>query len=100
MTILEAALMCLSLNIYHEARGENLAGQRAIAQVTMNRANGKKENICNVVFSPKQFSWTNSLVLVSKEKRLKNYPRFMPDFNSKAWIRAKQIAHNTLVLKN
>ena len=35
----QGALLCLALNIYHEARGEPLKGQIAVASVTMNRAN-------------------------------------------------------------
>jgi N-acetylmuramoyl-L-alanine amidase len=29
--MIEAAIMCLALNIYHEARGEPLAGQIAVS---------------------------------------------------------------------
>ena len=70
-------LECLSLNIYHEARSESLAGQYAVADVTLNRVKNTKypDTICGVVkqavfsdwgvqrgrFIPKrnmcQFSW-------------------------------------------
>lgn len=54
-------LDCLAKNIYHEARGEPLAGQAAVAQVTLNRVNSKKyqKSVCEVVYANKQFSWTN-----------------------------------------
>ncbi len=58
MSLLAAAISCLALNIYHEARGENLEGMRAVALVTRNRANILDKSICEVVYSPKQFSWT------------------------------------------
>jgi spore germination cell wall hydrolase CwlJ-like protein len=53
-------IVCLAKNIYHEARGEPLHGQVAVAQVTINRLrHGKYGNsICDVVYKPRQFSWT------------------------------------------
>ena len=55
-----AELHCLALNIYHEARGENLAGRFAVASVTMNRVRSPRfpSSICDVVWQPWQFSWT------------------------------------------
>lgn len=62
MKLSQKELQCLALNIFHEARGESLAGQIGVAQVTLNRVamqhRGKK-TICAVVFDPKQFSWTD-----------------------------------------
>lgn len=60
--IIATAVMCLSLNIYHEARGENIAGQYAVALVTMNRAGHDKNKVCKVVLKARQFSWTNDMV--------------------------------------
>ena len=61
-TLSQKELQCLALNVFHEARGESLAGQVGVAQVTLNRVamqhRGKK-TICAVVFDPKQFSWTD-----------------------------------------
>ena len=31
------ALMCMALNIYHEARNQSIVGQVAVAEVVMNR---------------------------------------------------------------
>lgn len=60
-------LRCLALNIYWEARSEDLQGQLAVAGVTMNRVADKKfpDTICGVVKQSKsrqrlhrcQFSW-------------------------------------------
>lgn len=68
--MLETALMCLAMNIYHEARGEPLVGRIAVAQVVVNRANSVQfpNTICEVVKQGKyynnhpikhkcQFSW-------------------------------------------
>lgn len=56
----KAEIFCLAKNIYHEARGEPLEGQIAVAQVTMNRvASGAfNKTVCGVVYAYKQFSWT------------------------------------------
>jgi len=44
-------LTCLAFNVYFEARGESVAGQYAVAEVTMNRvASGRYANtVCGVV---------------------------------------------------
>jgi len=51
---------CLALNVYYEARGESLAGQYAVAEVTLNRksALGYPKTICEVVYQKGAFSWT------------------------------------------
>jgi spore germination cell wall hydrolase CwlJ-like protein len=53
-------LECLALNVYYEARGESLAGQYAVAEVTMNRraALGYPKSVCEVVYQKGAFSWT------------------------------------------
>lgn len=56
----ESAFLCLTLNIYHEARGEPKAGQIAVAMVTMNRAEWETKNVCKVVYKRHQFSWTRN----------------------------------------
>ena len=54
------SLECLALNVYYEARGESLAGQYAVAEVTMNRksALGFPKTLCDVVYQKGAFSWT------------------------------------------
>jgi spore germination cell wall hydrolase CwlJ-like protein len=49
--MITAATLCLAMNIYHEARGEHLAGQIATANVVMNRVHSPKypDDICSVV---------------------------------------------------
>jgi spore germination cell wall hydrolase CwlJ-like protein len=87
--ILETAILCLALNIYHEARGELIPGQYAVANVTMNRA-GSKERVCSTVTEPKQFSWTNKLVTRQGGQHVlkrEGYPK-----DEVAWDRAQRIA--------
>ena len=83
-------IKCLALNIFHEARSESKAGQRAVASVTLNRVASKRypNTICDVVYEKRwdrirkryvgAFSWTE----FDKPPKLK----------SKAWFRAWQIA--------
>lgn len=51
---------CLAENIYHEARGEPVAGQVAVAYVVLNRVARRIRgtDVCEVVWAPHQFSWT------------------------------------------
>lgn len=60
--LIDHPLHCLVVNIYHEARGEPLKGQIAVANVVMNRVASKHypDTVCAVVFQRKQFSWTLS----------------------------------------
>lgn len=57
--MIELAVMCLSMNVYWEARDQSLAGQVAVAQVTMNRvaSDSYPDDVCGVVHELKQFSW-------------------------------------------
>lgn len=49
--MITATTLCLAMNIYHEARGEPLAGQLAVGLVTMNRVESPRfpDDICSVV---------------------------------------------------
>ena len=73
-------LTCLARNIYFEARGEPLAGQYAVAEVTMNRKSSPRypDTVCEVVYQRAAFSWTDF-------KRL-------PEPEGDEWERAQQIA--------
>ena len=63
-------LVCLARNVYFESRGEPIAGQRAVAEVTMNRLNSGRYpgTVCGVVYQKNwdplrkryvgAFSWT------------------------------------------
>lgn len=54
------ALMCLALNAYHEARGEDMRGMIAVTQVVMNRVESEyyPDDPCEVVMQgPTRPSW-------------------------------------------
>ena len=55
----DESLMCLAMNIYWEARNQSVAGQLAVAQVTLNRVLDPRygDNVCDVVYEHMQFSW-------------------------------------------
>lgn len=52
-------LRCLAGAIYYESKGEPLAGQLAVAEVILNRADNGRfgQSICEVVTQPGQFSF-------------------------------------------
>lgn len=54
-----AALRCLTEALYFEARGESAAGQRAVAEVIMNRVDHPAfpKSVCGVVNQSGQFSY-------------------------------------------
>ena len=56
---------CLALNMYHEARGQGIAGELAVTAVVLNRVNDKRypNTICEVVEQgPTRASWQNPQV--------------------------------------
>lgn len=75
-------LTCLTENIYHEARGEPVDGQYAVAEVTMNRVASKHypNSVCEVVYQERfdvirkrnvsAFSWTELDVTAPVDKKI------------------------------
>jgi spore germination cell wall hydrolase CwlJ-like protein len=91
---LDREFECLALNVYFESRGEPLAGQYAVAAVTLNRVvhPGFPDSICQVVMQGVelghnrcQFSWVCD--------RHGNRPR-----DDDAWENAKRVAFTALFL--
>jgi len=79
---------CMSLVVFHEARGEPFAGQVAVAQVLQNRVarawdKGHPTDACTEAFAPGQFTGLNA--------RLgRNEPQ------GSAWASARAAAANVL----
>ena len=75
-------LHCLAGAVYFESRGEPLAGQLAVAEVVINRAEDSRwpASYCGVVYQRSQFSFVRG--------------GRMPSINtsSPAWLRAKAVA--------
>ena len=61
--MIETVLLCMSLNLYFEARGEEVQGQIAVAEVTLNRVASPAvpDDICGVVLQENEngcaYSW-------------------------------------------
>lgn len=94
--MLADAILCVALAVYHEARGEPLVGQHAVAQVVMNRALRDPAKACEVVFKPYQFSWANPLTTAPNKQVRKQLAKSYLPRNKYAWNLAKQIAHYTV----
>lgn len=75
-------MRCLAGAVYFESRGEQLAGQLAVAQVVINRSEDRRwpASYCGVVYQRSQFSFVRG--------------GRMPNINtsSAAWDRAKAVA--------
>jgi len=57
--MIAASVLCLAMNIYHESRGEPLAGQLAVGYSVMNRVEDKRypDTVCDVVKQAKYHGW-------------------------------------------
>ena len=49
--MMNTVLMCLAMNVYHEARSDHTIGQYAVAHVVMNRVMSDRypNSVCDVV---------------------------------------------------
>lgn len=81
-TLSKAELNCLALAIYHEARGEPLLGQKAVAYTVLNRVKSGKfpNSICGVIYQPGQF--TDIRKTKVRDRKL--------------WLRVNNIAHKAI----
>lgn len=81
-------LECLIAVIFFEARDQPLEGQFAVAEVVMNRVESDRwpDNICDVVYQRKQFSFTHDGMSDNPRKYLKN------NLEKQAYKTAKDIA--------
>ena len=64
------AVMCLALNLYHEARSEPLKGQLAVAHVVMNRVNDPQfpQTVCGVIKQKTSFAVPSEVVTEHKKE--------------------------------
>ena len=93
------AVMCLALNIYHEAKNQSMVGQVAVAQVVMNRVKDNRypNTVCEVVYQgPTRPSWEDP----NKEYPIKHKCQFSwycdgksdEPRNDALWFKAKDYA--------
>ena len=93
--ILETALMCMALNMYHEAKNQSMLGQLAVGQVVMNRVEYKRfpDNVCDVVTEAVTYKGTDKPVLHKCQfSWYCDGQKDEPDFDSKEWWDAKEYA--------
>ena len=66
--MLTTSLMCLALNIYHEAKNQSFIGQVAVAQVVMNRVKDTRypNTVCEVVKQGLTYKWKPSFPIKNK----------------------------------
>ena len=92
MSMLEAMLTCIALNVYHEARSEPMAGKYAVAHVVLNRVanDAFPDDACKVVYQgfhrgkhKCQFSWYCD--------GKSDVPK-----NETQWLYARVVAHNVI----
>lgn len=106
---------CMAMNIYHEARGDNLAGKYAVADVVINRMHDDRypNTICEVVMQgPVTESWkTRQDPNLPDSQRTYNPVRNKCQFswycdgkddtphNMDVWRESQEIAYNILQLE-
>ena len=66
--MLAEAVLCLALNIYHEAKNQSFVGQMAVAQVVMNRVHDSRfpHTVCEVVKQGPTYSWKKDFPVRNK----------------------------------
>ena len=88
------ALMCLALNVYFEARSENMASQVAVSLVVMNRVKDHRfpDTVCEVV--KQGITYKNSGQPVPNKCQFSWWcdQRSDKPKNKQAWLKAQQVA--------
>ncbi len=85
-------LNCLATAIYHEARGESELGQRAVAQVILNRVEDHRypNSVCGVIYQNR--TWRNrcqfSFACDGRSERIRD---------QRSWTRAMAFAEDAIV---
>ena len=85
-------LTCLAVAIFFEARAEPIVGMEAVANVIINRVEDSRypDTVCDVVWEPKQFSWTHD--------GLTDDPEAHTGYQDKiAWVTSQEVAKAALL---
>ena len=85
--MITSGLLCLSLALYHEARGEPHMGKMMVAAVIVNRVvsegNRFPDDMCEVIMQPRQFSFVRKGKIPTPK-------------DAKAWKAAQSLAEQIL----
>ncbi len=97
--MLENALICLALNIYHEARDQPVLGMQAVAEVVLNRVEDKRfpDTVCEVVTQGPTYRWKQDFP-VRHRCQFSWYCDGKSDRpkNGTAWAVSRTVAENVL----
>lgn len=85
-------VMCMSMNIYFEARGEPLTGKIAVANVIMNRMQHDHypDHVCSVIRQDQQFSWYKNQA--AAQVVLYDRKGVVIERNLEAWAESQMVA--------
>jgi spore germination cell wall hydrolase CwlJ-like protein len=97
----KSELLCLSLNVYHESRSDNLAGRISVADVVLNRVDSTlfPNTVCGVVHQAKtRVNWKGNVVPVRGMCHFSWYCDGMSDepLEEDAWEDAQIVAELAL----
>lgn len=70
-------VLCLALNIYHEARGSTQADIMAVGHTTKNRTIYRKKDFCAVIFEKNQYDWVRKPISQQMPKDNKSWERMV-----------------------
>jgi hypothetical protein len=82
--MMTTALLCYSLVVFREARGEEVAAQIAAMKILQNRAELNHTHVCKEVAKHKQFAWVRKYGV--------KHPNPRGELDKAAWHQAKQLA--------
>ena len=97
------SMICLALNVYHEAKNQSFIGQVAVAQVVMNRVKDTRypNTVCDVVKQGATYKWKPDFPIKNRCQfswycdGKSDWPKDMD-----AWVEAQQIAYNMIVFND
>ena len=84
-------LMCMAVAVFFEARGENLTGKEAVANVIINRVEDHRypDDVCAVVNEPYAFSYTHDGLHDDPKRHTGHQDKI-------AWVEAQEVAKDAL----
>ena len=83
--------MCMAVAVFFEARGEQLVGKEAVANVIVNRVEDHRypDDVCSVVNEPYAFSYTHDGLSDDPTRHTGHQDKI-------AWVEAQEVAKDAL----
>lgn len=79
-------VLCLSLTMYEEARNQPIQTQQYVGEVVLNRVDKRdylNGDVCKIVLEKRQFAWTKTKNIKTKEDLVKHYNKIQKDMAPK-----------------